>query len=76
MFNGEKQMKVTEALSELVSSIVAFVVMILLGIASFFVTVFIVREGSSLAGYDPSADFVILSASLLVVAAILAGTQN
>ena len=69
-------MKVVDALSELVGSVVAFVVMILLGIASFFVTVFIVREGSQLAGYSPSGDFVVLSASMIVVAAILAGTNQ
>lgn len=69
-------MKVIDALSELVGSVVAFVVMILLGIVSFFVTVFIVREGSQLAGYSASGDFVVLSASLIVVAAILAGTNQ
>lgn len=69
-------MNIINELSELVGSVVAFVVMILLGIASFFVTVFIVREGSALAGYSPSGDFVVLSASLIVVAAIIAGSKK
>ena len=65
--------RVTSALGELVQSIVAFVVMIILAIIGFYFTVFVVATGASLAGYSPSGDFVILSAALLVVAAILAG---
>lgn len=34
---------------------------------------FVVATGARLAGFNPSGDFVILSATLLVVAAILAG---
>lgn len=70
-------MSVVDALSDLVESVVAFVVMILLGIVSFFVTVFVVQVGSALAGYTgqtaPSADFVVLSASLIVTSSVLAG---
>lgn len=65
--------QVTNALSELVQSIVAFIVMIVLAIIGFYFTVFVVGTGARLAGYSPSGDFVILSAALLVVAAILAG---
>lgn len=65
--------QVTRALSDLVSSIVAFLVMIVLAIISFYFTVFVVATGAALAGYNPSGDFVVLSAALLVVAAILAG---
>lgn len=64
---------VTQALGDLVQSIVAFVVMIVLAIIGFYFTVFVVSTGAGLAGFSPSGDFVILSASLLVVAAILAG---
>ena len=64
---------ITDALSELVHNIVAFVVMIILAVVGFYFTVFVVSTGASLAGYSPSGDFVILSAALLVVAAILAG---
>lgn len=65
--------KITQALGDLVQSIVAFIVMIVLGIIGFYFTVFVVGTGGRLAGYSPSGDFVILSATLLVVAAILAG---
>ena len=65
--------QITQALGELVQSIVAFIVMIVLGIIGFYFTVFVVATGAGLAGFSPSGDFVVLSASLLVVAAILAG---
>lgn len=65
--------QITRALSDLVQSIVAFVVMIILAIIGFYFTVFVVATGAALAGFSPSGDFVILSASLLVVAAIVAG---
>ena len=65
--------QITQALGELVQSIVAFIVMIVLGVIGFYFTVFVVATGGRLAGFDPSGDFVILSATLLVVAAILAG---
>lgn len=57
-------------------SVVAFVVLILLGILSFYVTVFVVSTGSDLAGIAPSGDFIVLSASLIVVASMLAGALN
>ena len=64
---------VTNAISDLVQSIVAFIVMIIKAIIGFYFTVFVVSTGATFAGYSPSGDFVVLSASLLVVAAILAG---
>lgn len=57
----------------LVVSIVSFLVMILLAILSFFIIVFVVNAGSAFAGIDPSGDFLVLSAALIVVAAIIAG---
>lgn len=69
-------MSVVEALSELVESVVAFVVMILLGIASFFVTVFIVNYGAGLADLSPGADFVVLSAALIVASSTVAGAMR
>lgn len=73
-------MGVTNVLSGLVENAVAFVVMILLGIVSFFVTVFVVQAGSGLAGYSnaaaPSADFVVLSSALIVTASIIAGAMK
>ena len=69
-------MSVANALSELVEDVVAFVVMILLGIVSFFVTTFVVKTGAELAGYAPSGDFVVLSSALIVVASIIAGAMK
>lgn len=65
--------KVSETLSELVRNIVAFVVMIVMAIVAFYFTVFVVATGAGFAGMAASGDFVVLSASLLVAAAILAG---
>ena len=66
-------MSVINILRILAQTVVTFVVLILLAILAFYVTVFVVSTGASLAGYDPSGDFVILSAALLVVAALLGG---
>lgn len=60
------------AVSEFAQNFVAFVLMIVLAVISFFFTVFVVDLGASLAGY-PDDDFVVLSAALLVSAATLAG---
>lgn len=65
--------KVSETLSELVRNIVAFAVMIVMAIIAFYFTVFVVITGARFAGMDASGDFVVLSAALLVAAAILAG---
>lgn len=66
-------MKMVKLLGALVQTAITFVVLIVLAILAFYVTVFVVSTGASLAGYDPSGDFVVLSASLLVVAALLGG---
>ncbi len=58
---------------ELARIVVSFVLVILLAIGAFYVTVFVVSTGAELAGYDPSGDFVVLSAALLVVAGLLGG---
>ena len=66
-------MSVVKLLGRLVQTAVTFAVLIVLAIVAFYVTVFVVSIGAALAGYDPSGDFVVLSASLLVVAALLGG---
>lgn len=66
-------MSVTDILGDLVQTAITFAVLIGLSILAFYVTVFVVSTGAGLAGYDPSGDFVVLSASLLVVAALLGG---
>lgn len=62
-----------EALFELGVHVVAFVVMILLGIVAFFVTTFVVVTGAGLADVSAGGDFVVLASALLVAAAILGG---
>ena len=73
-------MSVMSALSDLVENTVAFVVMIILGILAFFVTVFVVKSGASLAGYTsgaaPGADMVVLSSAFIVAASIIAGSMK
>ncbi len=63
------------ALSDLVENIVAFVVMIILGIIGFYLTVFVVTSGSSMAGVSAGGDFVVLSAALIVAASIIGGMR-
>ncbi|MFO7793769.1 MAG: hypothetical protein R6V35_02225 [Candidatus Nanohaloarchaea archaeon] len=68
---------IVDVLQGLVGNVVAFAVMILLAIVTFFVTVFVVVQGAALAGIEqPSADFVVLSATILVASTILAGIMN
>lgn len=70
---GIMPMTVVKLLGWLLETVVTFVVLIVLAIVAFYITVFVVSTGAGLAGYDPSGDFVVLSASLLVVAALLGG---
>lgn len=65
--------KISNTLNQLVRNIVAFVVMIVMAIIAFYFTVFVVATGAGFAGMTASGDFVVLSATLLVAAAILAG---
>lgn len=68
---------ILNVLEGLVSNVVTFAVMILLAIVTFIVTVFVVVQGAALAGINqPSADFVVLSATILVASTILAGIMN
>ena len=60
-------------LSGLLASVVGIVVIGLLATLVFAVAIFVVSTGAGLAGYEPSADYVVLSAALVVVAVILTG---
>jgi hypothetical protein len=64
------------ALQGLVESVVDFVVLILLGIISFYVTVFVVVTGANLANVQVAGDFVVLAAALIVASSILAGRRK
>jgi len=59
-------------LGQIAGNLLAAALMIVLAVLSFFVTVFVVDVGASLAGYDDNA-FVVLSAAVLAGSAIIAG---
>lgn len=60
-------------LSTLLGSAIGIAVMVVIATVVFFITVIVVSVGASLGGIEPSDDFVVLSASLIVVAVILTG---
>lgn len=57
----------------LAASLLGIIVMVVAATIVFFITTFVVATGAGLAGYEPSGDFVVLAASLIVVAVILTG---
>jgi len=59
-------------LGHVVGNLIAATLMIVLAVLSFFVSVFVVDAGASLAGYDDNA-FVVLAAAVLAGSAIIAG---
>ena len=65
--------RLLKVLGGLLQTVATFVVLIVLAIVAFYITVFVVSTGAELAGYSPSGDFVVLSAALLVIAALLGG---
>lgn len=69
-------MDLGKILGDLVSNIVAGVVMLVFAILSFFVTVFVISTGAELAGYTPDGNFAVLSATILVAATIIAGLMK
>lgn len=62
-------------LQGLAESVISFVVLIVLGIISFYITVFVIITGADLAGVTVAGDYVVLSAALIVAASILAGRR-
>ncbi|OVE85281.1 hypothetical protein [Natronolimnobius baerhuensis] len=60
-------------LGGLLVSVLGIVVIGLVAIVVFAVAIFVISTGAGLAGYEPSANYVVLSASLVVVAVILTG---
>ncbi len=64
-----------EAFQEVLGSVVAAIVMLVLAVLSFFLVVYVVSVGSGFAGVQASSNYVVLSASLIVSAGILAGIQ-
>lgn len=66
-------MSLLKPLSSVLLLVLGIAVMVVLATVVFFITIFVVSTGSNLAGYEPSADFVVLSSALIVVAVILTG---
>ena len=65
-------MKMKNILGNLLSTAIASVVLVLLGIVYFMVTVFIIRVGATWAGFTAIAgDMVVLTAGIVTAAAIL-----
>ncbi len=60
-------------LATLFVSAIAIAVMVVIATVVFYITVFVVSTGASLAGLEPDDNFVVLSASFVVVAIILTG---
>lgn len=66
-------MGLLDSVGELVGSVIAVALLLVLAVVSFFVTIFIVDAGASLAGLNPGDDFVTLAAALLTAGAIVGG---
>lgn len=66
-------MGVLDSFGALAASIIAAVVMLVFAILSVFVTVFVVDVAAGLADLDPTDDFVVLGATIIAAAAIVAG---
>jgi len=63
-------------LQGMMESIIDFIVLIVLGIISFYITVFVIITGADLAGVTVAGDYIVLSAALIVAASILAGRRK
>lgn len=67
-------MGVLDSFGALASAVLAALVMLVFAILSVFVTVFIVDVAVDIAGLDPAEDgFIVLGASIIAAAAIIAG---
>ena len=66
-------MGILNSVGELVGSVIAVALLLVLAVVSFFVTIFIVDAGAALAGLSPADDFVTLAAAILTAGAIVGG---
>ena len=69
----EDMVPISRFLGTLLASVFGIIVMVIVATVVFFIATFVVDTGASLAGLEPSGDFVVLAASLIVVAVILTG---
>lgn len=66
-------MGLVDSVGALAASIIAAIVMLVFAILSLFITVFVVDVAANIGGLDPADDFVVLGASIIAAAAIVAG---
>jgi hypothetical protein len=66
-------MGVLDAFGSLASALIAGFVMLAFAILSLFVTVFVVDIAASIGGLSPDDSYVVLGATILAAAAIIAG---
>lgn len=66
-------MGVLNAFGALISAVIAAIVMLVFAILSVFVTVFIVDVAAGIGGLEPDDGFVVLGATIIAAAAIVAG---
>lgn len=66
-------MGLVDSVGALAASIIAAIVMLVFAILSLFITVFVVDVAANIGGLDPADDFVVLAASIIAAAAIVAG---
>jgi len=66
-------MGVLNAFGSLASALLAGIVMLAFAILSLFVTVFVVDIAAMIGGLDPDDSYVVLGATILASAAIIAG---
>ena len=66
-------MGMLDAFGSLASALIAGIVMLAFAILSLFVTVFVVDIAASIGGLDPEDSYVVLGATIIAAAAIIAG---
>ncbi|EMA41882.1 hypothetical protein [Halobiforma nitratireducens] len=66
-------MGVLNAFGSLASALIAGLVMLAFAVLSLFVTVFVVDMAAAIGGLDPDDSYVVLGATVLAGAAIVAG---
>ncbi len=66
-------MGVLDAFGSLASALIAGLVMLVFAILSLFVTVFVVDIAATIGGLNPDDSYVVLGATILAAAAIVAG---
>lgn len=66
-------MGLLDSFGSLMSALIAAVIMLVFAILSVFVTIFIVDVAAEIASLYPEPGFIVLGATILVAAAIIAG---